>query len=106
MNTVGRGDVDSYGGAEKVSRRKRHIPVNTFGLLLKLDVHAVAIKNRGGAPAGSALPRLRRVRAGVGYCNRAGECIKEKLSRAVEIVKRPSKWGRCLIDTESPPMTR
>lgn len=42
----------------------------------------------------------------MGYCNRAVECIKEKLSRAVEIVKRPSKWGRCLIDTESPPMTR
>lgn len=109
VKTTERGGVHGYDGAKKVGGRKRHILVDTLGLLLKAHVHAADITDRDGAPlllerlAGS-FPRLQPVWADMGYRGRAVDWIKAQLGWTVEIVKRPGKWGRYPIDVEPEPM--
>lgn len=98
VKTTERGGVHGYDGAKKVGGRKRHILVDTLGLLLKAYVHAADITDRDGAPLllgklAGAFPRLRHIWADMGYRGRAVEWIKAQLGWTVEIVKRPSKWG-------------
>ena len=50
VKTTGRGGVHGYDGAQKVGGRKRHILVDTPGLLLKAHVHAADITDCDGAP--------------------------------------------------------
>jgi putative transposase len=111
VKTTERGGVHGYDGAKKVGGRKRHILVDTLGLLLKAHVHAADITDRDGAQLllerlAGAFPRLRHIRADMGYRGRAVQWIKAQLGWTVEIVKRPSKWGRYPIDVEPPPMPR
>lgn len=111
VKTTERGGIHGYDGAKKVGGRKRHILVDTLGLLLKVHVHAADIIDRDGAPrlleklAGS-FPRLQHVWADMGYRGRAVDWIKEQMGWTVEIVKRPSKWVWCPVDEEPPPMPK
>jgi putative transposase len=111
VKTTERGGVHGYDGAKKVGGRKRHILVDTLGLLLKAHVHAADITDRDGAPllleklAGS-FPRLQHIWADMGYRGHAVEWIKAQLGWTVEIVKRPSKWGRYPIEVEPEPMPK
>lgn len=96
--TTERGGVHSYGGAKKVGGRKRHIFVDTLGLLLKAHVHAADIIDRDGAllllrRLGGAFSRLRHIWADMGSRGRAVEWIKEQMGWTLEIVKQPSNWG-------------
>src|ERR1051325_1252683 len=71
VKTTEGGGVHGYDVAKKVGGRKRHILVDTLGLLLKAHVHAADITDRDGAPllleklAGS-FPRLQHVWADMG----------------------------------------
>jgi transposase len=49
IKTTERGGVQGYDGGKKVGGRKRHILVDTAGLLLKAHVHAADISDRDGA---------------------------------------------------------
>jgi putative transposase len=110
VKTTERGGVHGYAGAKKVGGRKRHILVDTLGLVLKAHVHAADITDRDSAPllleklAGS-FPRLQHVWA-VGYRGRAVEWLKAQLGWTVESGKRPSKWVWCPVDEEPPPRPR
>ena len=109
IKTTERGGVHGYDGAKKVGGRKRHILVDTTGLLLKAHVHAADITDRDGAllllkKLDGAFPRLQHVWADMGYSGHAVEWIKEQMGWTIEIVKRPSKWGRYPIDVEPEPM--
>ena len=111
VKTTERGGVHGYDGAKKVGGRKRHILVDTLGLLLKAHVHAADVTDRDGAVLllerlGDAFPRLRHIWADMGYRGRAVDWIKAQLGWTVEIVKRPSKWGRYPIDVEPPAMPK
>jgi transposase len=111
IKTTERGGVHGYDGAKKVGGRKRHILVDTLGLLLKAHVHAADITDRDGAPLllerlAGAFPRLRHIWADMGYRGRAVEWIEAQLGWTVEIVKRPSKWGRYPVDVEPPSMPK
>jgi transposase len=50
VNTTERGGPHGYDGGKKLSGRKRHILVDTMGLLLKLVVHRADIQDREGVP--------------------------------------------------------
>jgi transposase len=44
------GGVRGYDGAKKVSGRKRHLPVETQGLVLRVKVHTAALQDRAAVP--------------------------------------------------------
>jgi putative transposase len=76
-----------------VSGRKRHIVVDTTGLLLAVVVHAANVQDRDGAFAVLAklvgrFPRLRLIWADGGYGGQVAELVKLTWGWTVEIVKR------------------
>ncbi len=111
IKTTEKGGIHGYDGAKKINSRKRHILVDTTGLLLKVHVHAADITDRDGAkvllePVKELFPRLQHMWADMGYRGEVINWIKEQLGWTVEVVKRPSKWGRYPVDVEPPPMPR
>ena len=61
--TTERGGPHGYDGAKKLSGRKRHLLVDTLGLVVKALVHPADIQDRASAPrllltVADALPRL------------------------------------------------
>jgi len=68
----GKGGPRGYDAAQCVNGRKRHILVDTLGLLLVVVVHAANIQESDGAKlvlrrALGRFPRLQRIRADQGY---------------------------------------
>lgn len=89
--------------------RKRHLLVDTLGLVLKVVVHSAGISDREGARevlAGLNLrfPRLRRLWVDAGYEGRLTDWIRAGLGWTVEVVRRPSRWVRVPEGTEPAPM--
>lgn len=106
-----RAAFQGYDGAKKINGRKRHILVDTTGLLLKVCVHAADITDRDGAklllePVKELFPRLQPMWADMGYRGEVINWIKEQLGWTIEVVQRPSKWGRYPVDVEPPAMPR
>lgn len=107
VKTTERGGVHGYDGAKKVGGRKRHILVDTTGLLLKARVHAADITDRDGAQLlletlADTFPRLQHVWADMGYRGKIVEWIKQHLGWTVEIVKQPRRWFRGPEGVEPP----
>jgi putative transposase len=88
-----RGDARGYDGGKKIQGRKRHLLVDTLGLLLKVKVLAADIGDRDGAKVLlhsliGKLPRLQLIWADSGYSgNPLAEWITEHLGVRLEIVK-------------------
>jgi putative transposase len=109
VKTTDRGGVHGYDGAKKVNGRKRHLLVDTLGLVLKAKVHAADIADRDGArlllePVVGVFTRLRHLWVDMGYRGQVLGWISTHLGWRVEVVKKPSRWGRYPIDVEPPPM--
>lgn len=101
-------DAQGYDAGKKVTGRKRHILVDTLGLLLSVAVHSAEIQDRDGAalvlnPRTRALfPFILRIFADAGYQGaRAAEAAASTGSWIIEIVKRnelhkfvvlPKRW--------------
>ena len=49
MRTTRRGGVRGYDAGKKILGRKRHLLVDTDGLILKVRVHAASVQDRDGA---------------------------------------------------------
>lgn len=76
--------------------RKRHIVVDTLGLLLNCAVHPADIQDRDGAQLvledlANRFPRLRKVWADGGYAGQLLEKVKDWGKWILEIVKRSDK---------------
>jgi len=76
-----------------VKGRKRHILVDTIGLLLTVVVHAASIQDRDGAKlvlekARGKFPRLALLWADGGYAGKLIEWVQETCGWLLEIVKR------------------
>jgi putative transposase len=76
-----------------VKGRKRHILVDTIGLLLTVVVHAANIQDRDGAKlvldkTRGKFPRLALIWADGGYAGKLIERVKETCGWLLEIVKR------------------
>ncbi len=101
-------DPQGYDAGKKVTGRKRHILVDTLGLLLNVVVHPANIQDRDGAalvlnPRTRALfPFIERIFADAGYQGpRVAKAAADTGSWIVEIVKRnelhkfvvlPKRW--------------
>lgn len=82
-----------YDGGKKINGRKRHIAVDTLGLLLAVTVTAASVQDRDGAGPLLALLRERfstisLVWADGGYAGRLIIWAKSALQLAVTVVKR------------------
>lgn len=82
-----------YDAGKKIKGRKRHIVVDTLGLLLMVLVHAADIQDRDGAKLVLAkmrgrFPRLRLIWADGGYAGKLVEWVKSACGWILEIVRR------------------
>jgi putative transposase len=85
--------VRGYDAGKKVKGHKRHILVDTLGLLLIVVVHAASIQDRDGAKlvlerAKGKFPRLALVWADGAYGGKLIEWVKTVCCWVLEIVKR------------------
>lgn len=85
--------VRGYDAGKKVKGRKRHLLVDTMGLLLLVIVHVASIQDRDGAKlvlekAKGHFPRLRLIWADGGYAGKLVNWVKTVCYRVLEIVKR------------------
>jgi transposase len=101
VKTTGVGGVErGYDGAKKVKGRKRHLLVDTQGLVLEARVHRANVTDRDGIKlllgpaAGTSLPRLSHLWLDAGYTgqeNRGAGWVERTLGWTAEIVKHPPK---------------
>lgn len=96
VKTTGVGGVRGYDGAKKVSGRKRHLLVDTQGLVLQAKVHAADLQDRAAVPVllegiAAKFPRLEHVWVDQGYTGAGTTWITEKLGWSVTVVQPPPK---------------
>jgi putative transposase len=98
VKTTGVGGERGYDGGKKVKGHKRHLLVDTQGLVLKAKVHSAKVQYREGikilpALAPDYLPRLPHLWMDAGYTgqhNGAG-WVQKVLGWTAEIVRHPPK---------------
>lgn len=91
------GGVRGYDGGKKIKGRKRHLAVDTMGLLLTVAVTAAGVDDAAAAPAvlrqldAQRCPRLELVWADQKYHNHALRdwMERERVPYRLEVVKRP-----------------
>lgn len=94
VKTTESGGVRSYDAGKKVNGRKRHILVDTTGLLFGAVVHAAGVQDRDGAPdvlasIRKSCPWLRHIFADGGYAGPKLRCALDKIGKwTLQIVKR------------------
>ncbi len=96
VKTTERGGPRGYDGAKKLSGRKRHLLVDTSGLLLRVVVHPASMQDRAGAKLvlvgmNDAFPRIHQLWADQGYAGKVRAWIKETLGWEVTIVRHSSQ---------------
>jgi putative transposase len=96
VKTTERGGPHGYDGGKKLSGRKRHLLVDTLGLLLKVVVHAANIQDREGVPlllepVQGQFPRMEKVWVDNGYTGTGRTWIKEHMGWEVEVVSHPRR---------------
>jgi putative transposase len=94
VRTTGVGGVRGYDGAKRVNGRKRHVLVDTGGLVLRAKVHTADIQDRAGVPlllagANGQFPRVEHLWVDQGYTGSGKSWIEENLGWRVEVVKHP-----------------
>ena len=90
------GEHRGFGGGKKVRGRKRHVLVDTEGLLVEAKVHSAKVPDQDGIrrlldPARSRLGRLTYLWVGAGYRGRGKEWAERELGVEVEVVNRTPK---------------
>ena len=94
VKTAEKGGARGYDAGKKVPGRKRHLVVDTWGLIHGLAVHPGDVQDRDGAklvlePLAGKLPRLERLWADGGYAGQLVDWVRERCGWELEIVKRP-----------------
>jgi len=85
-----------YDGAKKLSGRKRHLLVDTLGMVLKAKVHTADLQDRAAVSlvlegAAQEFPGLKHLWVDQGYTGTGKAWIEEHLGWSVEVVKHPPK---------------
>ena len=92
------GEQRGYDGGKKVKGRKRHLLVDTEGLVLKAKVHSAKIMDHEGIKtllrhAAAAFPRLKHLWLDAGYRgeDKGKDWVEKTLGWSVDLVERPKK---------------
>ena len=90
------GEQRGYDGGKKVRGRKRHLLVDTEGLVLEARVHSAKVPDEDGIrrllePAMCRLPRLSHLWVDAGYRGRGRRWAEEVMGLSVEVVRKPPK---------------
>jgi putative transposase len=98
VKTTEQGGPHGYDGGKKVNGRKRHILVDTLGLLLTVAVHPASLQDREGAKLvltglQQPFPRLSHLWADQAYTGPIVDWIQEQLGWTVEVVERSPRRG-------------
>ncbi len=92
VKTTEKGGIDGYDAGKKINGRKRHILVDTMGLLLMVVVHAASIQDRDGAKLvfdkiQYFFPKLYLIWADGGYAGKLVNWARHFIGCLIEIVK-------------------
>jgi putative transposase len=90
------GNERGFDPAKQVAGRKRHLLVDTEGLVLEVRVHSAKVPDEDGIKlllnsARDRLPRLCHLWVDAGYQGRGRRWAEEVLSLSVEVVRKPQK---------------
>jgi putative transposase len=90
------GNERGFDPAKKVEGRKRHLLVDTEGLVLKAKVHSAKVPDQDGLrvlleSARARLSRLKHLWVDAGYQGRGRRWAEEALGLSVEVVRKPPK---------------
>jgi putative transposase len=94
VKTTSVGGLRGYDGAKKLSGRKRHLLVDTLGMVLKAKVHTADLQDRAAVSlvlegAAQEFPGLKHLWVDQGYTGTGKAWIEEHLGWSVEVVKHP-----------------
>lgn len=105
-----RGGPHGYDGAKKLSGRKRHVLVDTLGLVLGVLVHPADLQERATAPwllhlLQPTVPRLALIWADSAYRGPLQTWVWETWGWRLQVVERPGggRGGWLRADQEPPP---
>jgi len=92
------GGTAGYDAGKKVKGRKRHLVVDTLGLLLAVCITAASTQDRDGAPAAVAnacakYASIEKLYADSAYAGQCAQRLEHDHEIAVEIVRRPGAFG-------------
>jgi transposase len=92
--STAQGGNTGFDAGKKVKGRKRHLVVDTLGLLLAVTITAASVQDRDGAApvvakACAKVPGLKALYADAAYGGRCAEAIEKTHSIAVHIVRHP-----------------
>ena len=90
------GEQRGYDGNKKVRGRKRHLLVDTEGLVLKAKVHSAKVPDQDGLrllleSARAGLSHLSHLWVDAGYEGRGRRWAQEAMGLSVEVVRKPPK---------------
>jgi putative transposase len=90
------GEQRGYDGNKKVRGRKRHLLVDTEGLVLKAKVHSAKVPEQDGLrllleSARGGLSHLKHLWLDAGYEGRGKRWAQEVLGLSVEVVRKPPR---------------
>ncbi len=99
VKTSGMGGVRGFDGGQTINGRKRHIAVDTLGLVLRAIVQSAAIQERSTIPwlldgIAEQFPRLGHAWLDQGYTGGGRQWIETHLGWRVDIVQHPRTWER------------
>ena len=111
VKTSERGGPHGDDGAKKLSGRKRHLLVDTLGLVLRVLVQPADVQDRAAAPElllplADALPRLELIWADSAYVGPVQTWVWETVGWRLTIVERPGGRGQWLPAGQEPPVRR
>lgn len=97
IRTTGVGGTErGFDPAKQVEGRKRHLLVDTEGLLLKARVHSARVPDADGIrlllePVQGRFARLSHLWVDAGYQGRGRKWVEEVMGLSVEVVRKPPK---------------
>lgn len=108
VKTSERGGPHGSDGAKKLAGRKRHLLVETLGVLLRVLVPPADLPDRAGAPGllmavAEALPRRELIWADSAYWGPLQTWVWETCGWRLAIVERPGGRGGWMREGQEPP---